>query len=324
MLRFERIPLEEVDWAQLDAYPDRTIHQTLPWLQFLRQTQQGEPVVALLREGGETLGYFTGMVVRKLGLRILGSPFPGWTTSYMGFNLKTGVSRRAAMEALIPFAFRQLKCVHLEVMDRRMTLEEGLALGLSFSPFRGYEIDLAQSDEALFARMTSACRRCIRKAEREGVCIEEAGDDQFADDYYAQLKDVFAKQGRTPTYPLSHVQALVKHLGATGRLLMLRARDPEGRCIATGIFPAMNDTMYFWGGASWRAHQILRPNEALQWHAMRYWKSRGVARYDMGGGGSYKEKYGGEQICVPWFRMSRFRLLDSALNIARRLAKRRA
>lgn len=322
MLRLERIPLEEADWQTLDAYPDRTIHQTLPWLRFLQQTQQGEPVVALLREGEEIVGCFTGMVIRKLGLRILGSPFPGWTTSYMGFNLRGGICRREALSALIPFAFEQLRCVHLEVMDRRLTPDEGLLLGLSYSPFRGYEIDLTCSEEALFARMTGACRRCIRKAEREGVRIEEAEDAGFADDYYAQLQDVFAKQGRTPTYPLSRVKALIEHLGTTGRLLLLRARDPEGRCIATGIFPAMNDTMYFWGGASWRAHQILRPNEAIQWHAMRYWKSRGITRYDMGGGGRYKEKYGGEPICVPWFRLSRFRLLAQSRDLARRLIRR--
>jgi hypothetical protein len=27
--------------------------------------------------------------------------------------------------------------------------------------------------------------------------------------------------------------------------------------------------MYFGGGASWRQHQILRPNEAIQWQAMK-------------------------------------------------------
>src|SRR5436189_3057502 len=99
--------------------------------------------------------------------------------------------------------------------------------------------------------MTSACRRCIRKAKKVGVTIEEADDPEFADDYYAQLRDVFAKQSLVPTYGVDRVQALIAHLHPTGRLLLLRARGPDGASIATGIFPAMNGSMYFWGGASW-------------------------------------------------------------------------
>ncbi len=38
---------------------------------------------------------------------------------------------------------------------------------------------------------------------------------------------------------------------------------------------------------------------------MRYWKERGIDRYDMGGGGDYKSQYGGARIVVPWIRMSR-------------------
>ena len=80
--------------------------------------------------------------------------------------------------------------------------------------------------------------------------VEEAQDLAFADDYYAQLKDVFAKQSLVPTYEVERVRELIKNLLPTGMLLLLRARDQEGNCIATGIFPAMNKTMYFRGGAS--------------------------------------------------------------------------
>jgi predicted N-acyltransferase len=167
--------------------------------------------------------------------------------------------------------------------------------------------------------MNSACRRCIRKAEKSGVQIEEASDATFVDDYYTQLQDVFAKQGLVPTYPRERVRALVEHVLPTGRLLLVRARSPDGTCIATGIFPAMNDTMFFWGGASLRQHQILRPNEMVQWFAMRYWKARGIRRYDMGGGGEYKRKYGGREIAVPWIRKSRHPVLESLRNNAKYL-----
>src|SRR3989442_1557306 len=82
--------------------------------------------------------------------------------------------------------------------------------------------------------------RCVRKAEKSGVTIEEAHDIAFADEYYEQLKDVFAKQGLVPTYDVERVRALVRHMEPSGNVLLLRARDPEGKCIATGIFPGFN------------------------------------------------------------------------------------
>jgi hypothetical protein len=68
----------------------------------------------------------------------------------------------------------------------------------------------------------------------------------------------------------------------------------------------MNGVMYFWGGASWRDFQGLRPNEAVQWEAIKIGKKKGLRTYDMGGGGEYKRKYGGSEIEVPWFRKSKY------------------
>lgn len=150
--------------------------------------------------------------------------------------------------------------------------------------------DLTKSEEELFTSFESNCRRRIRKADRSGVVIEEArADDGFAEDFYNQLKDVFAKHGLVPPYGLDRVNALIRHLYPTGNLLLVRARSAEGTCIATGIFPGFRRVMYGWASASWRQYQHLSPNEAVQWYAMRYWKARGAVVYDMGGGGEWKK-----------------------------------
>ena len=58
---------------------------------------------------------------------------------------------------------------------------------------------------------------------------------------------------------------------------------------------------------------------------MLYWKDRGIAAYDMGGGGAYKSKYGGKAIEVAWLRSSRIDALDrvrtEALALRRRVRK---
>jgi CelD/BcsL family acetyltransferase involved in cellulose biosynthesis len=307
------------DFAKADVFLDRSIHQTPAWLSFVAATQGAEPVVASLREGGETIGYFTGLIVRKFGLKVLGSPFPGWTTDYMGFNLVPGVSRAAALEGLRAFAFKTLGCVHVEVYDRHATEDDARAGRFDYRIMRSFEIDLRQDEASLFKSMTQACRNCVRKAEKSGVTIEEARDGDFARDYYAQLEDVFAKQALAPTYQIGRVMALIEHVLPSGNLLLLRARDKDGKCIATGIFSAFNGRMIYWGAASWREHQHLRPNEAIVWHAMRHWKARGVSFFDMGGGGEYKRRYGGYDIEVPWMRDSRYGAVAGLRNLAKTL-----
>jgi predicted N-acyltransferase len=241
----------------------------------------------------------------------------------MGFNLVRAVSRWEAVEALIRFAFRALGCLHLEFTDRRLEGPAPRNLRLASSPQQTFELDLSADEDVIFGRMTSACRRAIRKAEKSGVRVEEASGLEFADEYYAQLVDVFEKQSLTPTYGVERVRELIRCLEPTGRLLLLRAVAPSGERIATGIFPAMNGTAYFWGGASWRQQQILRPNEAIFWYAMRYWKARGTRALDMGGGGEYKRKYGPVEFDVPSFRRSRIPGLTRARDVAKYLKTRR-
>ena len=218
----------------------------------------------------------------------------------------------------MPFAFGQLGCAHLEIRDRGMTEDDLGGLGLRWAAAPTAVIDLTPGEDALFAAMSSACRRNIRKAQKSGVTIEEVtGDPAFADDFYGQLRDVFAKQNLVPTYSIERVRSLIRHLEPAGHLLLLRARDPEGRCIATAVLPWYHRTMYFWGGASYRPDQHLRPNEALIWYALRYARSHDVTEFDFVGGNSYKAKYGTTEVPVPWARRSRSPLVAGLRDAAK-------
>ena len=313
-MRFERGALEDIE-----RYPAAapSIFQTRQWLEFLAETQRGEPVVLSLVDGDVRVGIFTGLLVRRFGVRILGSPFPGWTTPFMGFRLSVDIPSTVALTALQEFAFRELGCLHVEIADRGFRSGEALPPGWTTGAYETYQSDLRLSEESLFAAMESACRRCIRKAEKSGVHIEVASGDGFADEYYEQLQDVFDKQGLVPTYGRERVRALVRHLMPTGHLLLLRARSPDGTAIGTGIYSGLHEVAHFWGNASWRIHQHWRPNEALHWYAMRYLKARGASVFDWGGLGTYKEKYGVQRVDVPWVRRSRFKVLGAMRDRAR-------
>jgi|SRR5579863_6120274 len=317
------LDFDTVDWSALDRFADRTVFQTREWIRFVSQTQHATPLIAELREGNEVAGYFTGLTFSRLGVNILGSSFPGWTTPYIGFNLLAGASRATALAAVEEMAWGRLKRLHMEVSDPAFTIEDGKSIGFACEFYKSYRTDLRKSEEELFRAMDNACRRCIRKAEKSGVTIEEAHDLAFADDYYEQLVDVFAKQKLVPTYTVHRVRALIRNLEPTGRILLLRARDSTGKCIATGIFPGFNKSAEFWGNASFRDSQNLRPNELIHWYAMRYWKRHGVELYDWGGEGKYKEKYGCVPYRIPWFTKSRYELVSKLRDEARKMFDRK-
>jgi hypothetical protein len=322
-MKFHQIDYNRADWKALNSYADRTVFQTREWIHFIKESQRATPVLAELRDRSEVLGYFTGLTFSKLGVKVLGSSFPGWSTPYIGFNLQPGVSRRDALGALEKFAWNDLKCLHLEISDPHFTFEDAQGMGFTEEAYASYRSDLTKTEEELFNGMESACRRCVRKAEKSGVQIEEAHDLAFADEYYEQLKDVFAKQGLVPTYSVERVRSLVRNMEPSGNVLLIRARDPQGKCIATGIYPGYNKIAEFWGNASFRTYQNLRPNEACHWYAMRYWKKRGAATFDWGGEGTYKEKYGCVPHRVPWFTKSRYQIVGALRNEARNMFARK-
>jgi CelD/BcsL family acetyltransferase involved in cellulose biosynthesis len=324
VLRLKRVPLDGLDWGAVDGFHDRNVFQTREWLEFVARTQSAEPVVARVERDGELAGWFSGLVVRRYGVRILGSPFQGWTTGPMGFNLVPDVGRREAIEALLPFAYTRLRCLHVELLDRRARFEELNGLGARLATFQTFEVDLRREEADIFSGMSSACRRAVRKSEKEGVRVEEAHGVEFADEYYGQLKDVFAKQSLRPPYDVERVRELIRCLEPSGNLLMVRALSPLGEPIATALFPALNEFGYFWGGASWRAQQILRPNEAIFWYAMRRLRERGIPRLDLGGGGDYKRKYGTRELTIPFFRRSLLPGMMRLRDLAARIYWRRA
>jgi CelD/BcsL family acetyltransferase involved in cellulose biosynthesis len=286
------------------------------WVEFVAATQNAEPVIARVLRGDEQVGWFTGLVVRRFGVRILGSPFAGWMTGPMGFDLDPGVSRREASQALIRFAFKDLRCLHLEMIDRHAANQDLEGLGSQGATWYTLELDLTQDEGTLLKGLSSSCRRALKKAEREGVRVEEAHGVEFADEYYEQLLDVFAKQGGRPPYDVERVRNLVRCLEPAGNVLMLRAVGPDGERMASAIFPFSDDFAYFWGGASWRQHQAHRPNEPIFWHAMRRFKERGIPLMDWGGGGDFKRKFGPQERVVPIMRRSRVPGLMAARHLA--------
>jgi CelD/BcsL family acetyltransferase involved in cellulose biosynthesis len=182
----ERMPYDPATWRTIvAAHEDADVYHGVEWLEFLRASQAAEPVVATVRANGRPIGHFVGAIVRRLGVRILGSPLRGWTTPSMGFLLEPGADRRAAAEALRTFAFRELGCLHVELADRHLTPADMAGAGFELELDPTFRLDLRPSEEELLSGIRRTSRQEIRKALRAGVRAELATDDTFVDEFTA-------------------------------------------------------------------------------------------------------------------------------------------
>ncbi len=316
MLTFERIDLDSAFSQTPAALGEVNIFQTAPWVKFVAETQNAEPVLALVRSGSQVVGTFTGLISRKYGIRILGSPFRGWMTYFMGFNLLPEIPYREVMRAFPAFAFKEMKCAYLEVVDPNLAPASLEGMPYKAEDLNWFGLDLTLSEDELLANMKSSGRNCIRKSIKNGVTIEESTEAGFADEYYAQHKEVLAHHGVLPTYSLETLRKMVEALLPTGSLLLLRAKNPDGLSIATGIFLGLNKTAVFWGAASLKEHQSLRPNEPLAWYGIQKMKARGVQRLHFGGTSEqYKEKLGCTSANLFRFMKIRYSIFNPLLDL---------
>jgi hypothetical protein len=307
MISFRRLNVKDMLWDQLGVFAGANIFHTLPWLNFMADVQRAEPVVAAVESDGQVRGYFTGLIVRKYGLKILGSPLRGWNTYFMGFNLMPDISYREVLQAFPKFAFDELKCHYLEITDASLKEDDWKGLSYRVRNIRTFALDLTKSEEELFANMDNkSCRQHIHKAEKKGVVIEKAVDPGFADEYYAQYQELMVKKSTLPLYELDFVQRMIEQLQPTGNLLLLRARNAEGVCIATAILLVYNKVAVGWGAASWQQYRVLNPNELIYWCAMKRVKAMGVEVFHLGPEvRHFKDKFGAYETQV--FRLMKAR-----------------
>jgi CelD/BcsL family acetyltransferase involved in cellulose biosynthesis len=317
----ERIQYDPDSWsAVLATRDDADVFHTVQWLNFLRESQGAEPVIAAIRVDEAPAGYFVGAIVKRFGVRILGSPLRGWATESMGFLVEPGVDRRSVADALALFAFRELGCVHVELSDRHLTTRDMDASQFQMEAGRTFRLNIEPPEETVFGGIRRTTRQEIRKAVRAGLQTEVATDAEFVDEFYGFLTATFARQGLAPTYRADRVHQLRRALEG-GHLLLLRVRAPDGRTIGTSISVGLNRRAYAWGMAFDRENQEHHAIELLWWETIRHWRSRGATMFDFGGGGEYKAKYGGELAETLQLNQSRWPVVQMGRSAARRMVR---
>ena len=293
-------PLDDPEWdSSIAKYGSKQVFHERAWLRFVAQSQNAQVRGARLVGGeGATIGYLASGEVRKGPFRLLGSPLQGWTTPAIGPAAdEVPASFPAALESYC----RELDVDYVEISNPILSEPVMLAAGFSVDADQTFRVPIG-SEPDMWARLSSECRNRIRRGTRNGLHVVAVTDRTFVETYYAQLRDVFARQRLVPTYGIDRVASLWDALMPAGRLLALRV-ERDGEALASGLFPFDDRALFFWGGAAWTRAYASCPNELLHWGAMRFAAERAIPVYDMSGVSRFKAKFGGTAtVTRRWYK----------------------
>ena len=282
MLDLDQCPsISDWDRYVLD-HPRATVFHRSAWLHLLARLAHAEVHLFLLRHGSKTVGAVPLFSFRRGVFRIAASPPPQLATPYLGFVCADDVAGAAL--AGVTNAARNLRASYVELrLDRSLPTDLLRAEGFEAEPRSTFVLDLRPGIDALWTKsLTSACRRAVRKAEKEGVVIEEADLTEIADRYGELSGMVFAKSNRPPPLTSADYREIGAVARAGGFVRVLAARV-EGRIVSAGIFAHGNGTIYYLDGVADPEAQQARPNNLLHWEVIRWAAAHGLHSYDMVG-----------------------------------------
>lgn len=295
-----------------------SVFTTNEWVLFLKNNQHAEPLILQILDGAKPVAVFVGMILKKYGIRIVGSPFEGWLTCDMGFIHLGTFDINEALKVVADFAFSRLNCWYVQITDKRIKLEM-LSPDIKYYMSKIVYIDNSVDLEDVLASFSKNGRRDVRASMRKGAVVKRVPfDHDFMDEYYRQLLDVFDKQGLKPFYSVQKLYDIVDAFThEPEKTLALVAYEPEGNPIATVFSLGYNDWAYYVGAASYREYQKYLPNELLFWEYVRYWNSRSVRNLDLVGVRQYKMKYNPELLDQPVVYFERIKGIKQGKDFAK-------
>lgn len=146
-----------------------------------------------------------------------------------------------------------------------------------------YWIDLKQDDDALLAQMSKNCRRDVRKAEREGVTVEDSNSAEALDTLYDQFAATYGRKGlRIPKRDV--FVATIEPLLRKDLMRIYYARF-DGRIVNMALVARFGSARYTRGASI--AAEFERPipptGQILHFEIMRRLRAEGYRLYDLGG-----------------------------------------
>jgi hypothetical protein len=299
--------------AFVASHPDALVYHHPAWLRALElEYGQKSSCLACEDDQGRLRGVLPLLHTRGLPLK-RGGELTGRRLSSLPRTPAAGplALDAAATAALLRAAVERVREKPGTRLQLKMTSDalDGLLEGLVGSPWRPwYVLELpARPDEIRFgnARNHARIRSAVRIGAKQGVEIRRAETKEELRSWY----DLYLESLRwhaVPPRAFRFFEAVWDLLVPRGmmRLLLAELSSRNRRELLAGsIFFTFGDTfVYAFNGRQRRIPSTLRPNDALQWHAIHEACAEGFRWYDLGevaegqaGLHIFKSKWGAER-----------------------------
>lgn len=267
-------PLADSRWdSWLDRFPDANCFHTSAWLRVVENSYGHHATGFVLRTGADISGMVPVVVAR--------SPWLGRRAACVAFaDFSPPLAADLASFRLICDTIVQHGSAH---RWRSVELRGGrhwLPAAPAATEFWQHELDLAPGESQLFAKLDSATRRNVRKAETEGVRVEISKTPAALEHYYA-LHCMTRRRLGSPPQPLRFFRSVWENLLARGNGFVALAWF--GRIPVAGVVILTHATQAIYKfGASDERYQHLRPSNLAMWAAIKHCVALGFRSYHFG------------------------------------------
>lgn len=319
--------IREIDYCSSDGKKalecSENLYTTKMWIDFIISGfgKKANPCILEISLKNKSC-IFAGIIFKKMGVKICGSPFEGWSTPYMGYIWLDSFEddeKIFVLKGTIEYLQKYKKCLYIQISDMCFPCEllkkHHIKFDTRLTPF----LDLTRSEQELYASFKGDVRTNSRNFLKRGAAFEVVEPtENFIVDYYNQLVDVFDKQGLESFYSK---EKLVRFINAfkdyPNYIFCENAFLPDTKkSIATGIFLGYKERCFFFGNASYRKDQHYQPNEYIIWQGILHWKSQGCKTLDMCGVRSYKNKFRPTIVEYPIIYAQQLPFLHFLKNVA--------
>lgn len=272
-------------------HPHGNIFQSPEMAEVYKRTKNYEPIslIAIENNTNEIVGILQGVLInecggllRSLSVRSIVQGGPLFLNSKISNFLLKEYDRIAEKKAI----FTQIRIMHNN-SSLSNSLKES---NYKYEDHLNFLIDLHKPVDQLWKQLYKSKRQAVKKAEKNGVVIEEIKDRILIPIFYNLVKKSY-ENSKMPFVDISIFEASFDILVTKGMCMFFLARINNNYVAAT-CFLTYNGIIYDWYGGVDREFSNYRPNELLEWYTIKWGAEKGYKVFDFGGAGKPDEPYG--------------------------------
>lgn len=275
-------------------HPHGNIFQTPEMAEIYMQTKRREPIfIAALSNDGEIIALMQAMAISEIDGSL--GCFSGRSIIQGGplfiESDKSSTALKSLMENYDKIAHKKGLYTQIRNLHDNINISHIFkGLGYKYENHLNYFVDLTKSREELWENLSKKRRNGIRKAEKNGVIIEEIENRNLISSFYELIQETY-RNAKLPLADITFFKSAFEILGPNKMVKFFLAKYKDKYIGAIGIL-IYKKIIYDWYAGASLEHLHLCPNDILTWHAIEWGHEKGYQTFDFGGAGKTDKEYG--------------------------------